>query len=141
MYVHNYFYFYTLRVFHSALSEGFLLKSEWQQVSRTLLSIQADLNNAVVWMVFTSPFIYKSSKLCINPLVTTKSTNHNWYHRHLHVPQFFNSLPKSWYLSIFSFSFNFTLWSTGTAKSTILQALFFFVVVVDYYKVLPSGRD
>ena len=32
-------------------------------------------------------------------------------------------------LAFFSLSFNFTLWSDGTAKSTILQVLFF----VDYY--------
>ena len=41
------------------------------------------------------------------------------------------------YLSFFSLSFNFTLWSAGTAKSTILQVLFF----VDYYKVWSSGWD
>ena len=37
---------------------------------------------------------------------------------------FFNSLARSRYLSFFSFSFNFTLWSTGTAKSIIQQVLF-----------------
>ena len=40
------------------------------QVSRTLPSILADLNNAVVWMVSTDPFIFKSSSLCTNPSVT-----------------------------------------------------------------------
>ena len=44
------------------------------QVSRTLLSILADLNNAVVWMVFTFPLISKSSSPCINPLVTVLRT-------------------------------------------------------------------
>ena len=39
---------------------------------------------------------------------------------------FFNLLAKSRYLSLFSFSFNFTLWSAGTAKSTIRKVLFFF---------------
>ena len=34
-------------------------------------------------------------------------------------------------------SFRFILWSAGTAKSTILQILFF----VDYYEVWSSGRD
>ena len=46
----------------------------------------------------------------------TKSTNYNWYNRHFHVPQFFNSLARSRYLSLFSLSFNFTLRSAGTAK-------------------------
>ena len=42
------------------------------------------------------------------------------------------------YLFFFSLSFNFNLWSAGTAKSTILQVLFF---DVSYYKVWTSGRD
>ena len=40
------------------------------QVSRTLLSILADLNNAAVWMVFTHPTISKSISPYTNPLVT-----------------------------------------------------------------------
>ena len=44
--------------------------SKSPQVSRTLLSILTDLNNAVVWMVSTCPFISKSSSLFINLLVT-----------------------------------------------------------------------
>ena len=39
--------------FTPALADGFSLESEWQQVSslsRTLLSILANLNNAVVWI-------------------------------------------------------------------------------------------
>ena len=40
------------------------------QVSWILLSIPADLNKAVVWMVFTCPLISKSFSPCINPLVT-----------------------------------------------------------------------
>ena len=51
---------------------------------------------------------------------------------------FFNSLARSRYLSFFSYSFSFIMWSTGTAKSTILQILFF---IIDYYKVWSSGRD
>ena len=59
----------------------------------------------------------------------TNGTSYNWYNRHFHVPQFvcfFNSLAKSKYLSFFSHSFNnSTLWSAGTAKSTIRQVLSF----------------
>ena len=43
---------------------------------------------------------------------------------------FFNSLAWSRYLSLFSDSFSFILWSAGTAESTTLQIFFFFVVVV-----------
>ena len=40
------------------------------QVSRTLLSILADLSNAIVWMASTRPFISKSFNPFINPAVT-----------------------------------------------------------------------
>ena len=59
------------RFFTSALDWWwFSLKSEWQQLSRTLLSILADLNNVVVWMVSTHPLISKSSSPFNNPSVT-----------------------------------------------------------------------
>ena len=43
-----------MMVFHLSLSD-----SMSPQVSRTLLCILADLSNAVVWKVSTSPFIFK----------------------------------------------------------------------------------
>ena len=43
---------------------------------------------------------------------------------------FFNSLARSRYLSFFSHSFSFILWSAGTAKSTILQVLFFLLIII-----------
>ena len=42
---------------------------------------------------------------------------------------FFNYLVRSMYLSFFSHSFSFILWSTGTAKSTILQVLFLLIII------------
>ena len=51
--------------------------------------------------------------------------NYNWYHFHFHVPVFFSSLARSRYLSLFSLSFSFTLWSTRTTKSTTWQVFFF----------------
>ena len=108
-------------------------------ISRTLLSILADLNYAVVWMVSTRPLISKSSIPFINPSVNVPRAPVTisiivtfMFH------SFYNSLARSMYLSLFSHSFSFTLWSTGTTKSTILQVLFFFV---DYYKLWSSGRD
>ena len=108
-------------VFHWSLSD---CKSP--QVSRTLLSILAILSNAVVWMVSTRPPTSKSSSPFSNPLVTVPNAPitigiivtwvFHW---------FFNSLARSTYLSFFSHSFSYILWSAGTAKSTILQVLFF----------------
>ena len=54
-------------VFHWSLSD-----SKFPQVTRTLLSILADLNNAVVWIVSTRPVTSKSSGPCTNPLMTVQ---------------------------------------------------------------------
>ena len=43
---------------------------------------------------------------------------------------FFNSLARSRYLSFFSHSFRFILWSAGTAKSKILQISFFLLIII-----------
>ena len=71
-YYHCYYYYYysfsrqlTLIVFHWSLCD-----SKSPQVSRTLLSILAVLNNSVVWMVFTRLPTSKSSSPFSNPLVT-----------------------------------------------------------------------
>ena len=47
-----------------------LSDSKFPQVYRILLSIQADLNNAVVWIVSTCPLISKSSSPFIHSAVT-----------------------------------------------------------------------
>ena len=108
-----------------------LSDSKSPQVSRTLLSILAVLNNVLVWMVSTRPPTSKSSSPFNNPLVTVPKAPITIgiiviFMFHI----FFNSLARSRYLFLFSHSFSFILWSAGTAKLTILQVLFF---VVDYY--------
>ena len=104
-----------------------LIDSKSPQVSRTLLSILAVLNNVVVWMVSTRPPTSKYSSPFSNPLVTVPNAPITigiivtcMFH------SFFNSLARSRYLSLFSHSFSFILWSAGTTKSTILQVLFSF---------------
>ena len=113
-------------VFHWSLSD-----SKSPRVSRTLLSDLVVLNNAIVWMVSTLPSTSKSSNPFNNPLVTVPK-----------VPitigiiatcmfySFFNSIARSRYLSFFSHSFSFILWSARTAKSTILQILFFLLIII-----------
>ena len=89
-------------------------------VSRTLLSILTDLNNAVVWMVSARPLISKSSRPFINPLVTVSGapiTNGITVTFTFHCLFVF---PALWqgvgtYLSFFFFFFffSFTPWSAG----------------------------
>ena len=104
------------------------------QVSRTLLSILAVFNNAVVWMVPNRLPTSKSSRPFYNPLVTVPKApatigiivTFMFY-------SFFNSLARSWYLSLFSHSFSFILESAGTAKSTILQIFFIIIIIINEY--------
>ena len=103
------------------------LNNKSPQVFWTRLNILSDLNNVVVWMVSNRPIIFKSSSPCTNLLVTVPGALITIgiivtfiFH------SFFNSLVRLRYLALFSHSFNFTLWSAGTAKSTIRQVLFFY---------------
>ena len=103
--------------FSSINADGLPLESQWLQVSsisRTHVSILADLNNAVVWMVSTRPLIYKSSSPC------TKSFGDYQVHQlQLVSPSLsstivffvclFSSLARSRYLYLFSFSVSFTM--------------------------------
>ena len=93
-----------------------LTYSKYPQVSRSLLGILVDLNNIVVWMVAICALISNSSGPFINLLGIVPSapiTIGITVTFRFHV--FFwggGSLAKSRYLSLFSLSFNFTLWST-----------------------------
>ena len=96
--------------FTPALDDGFSLELEWQQVSKTLHSIQTNLNNMVVWMVSTFLQIFKSSSPFKKPLViiprapvTIGITVTFMFNSFL-----FSSLARSRYLSIFPLSFIFT---------------------------------
>ena len=107
-------------VFHWSFSDN-----KFPQVFRTLLSILVVLNNAVVWMVSIRTPTSKSSSLfsyCTKTPVTVGIIVTFTFH------SFFNSLTRSKYLSFFSHSFSFILWSAGTAKSTILQILIFYCI-------------
>ena len=101
-------------VFHWSLSD-----SKSPQVSRIFQSILA-----VVWTISTRPVISMSSGPCTNPLVTlprSPVTIGIIITIMFHIS--FNSLARSRY-------FNFTLWSAGTAKSTILHVLSFLLIII-----------
>ena len=110
-------------VFHWSLSD-----SKSPQVSRTLLSILAVLNNVVVWMVSTCLPTSNSSSPFSNPLVTVPKAPITigimvtvMFH------SFSNFLSRSRYLSFFSHSFSFIMWSAGTVKS---KFFFFFLLII-----------
>ena len=97
--------------FHKGLSDG---KSP--QDSRTFLSIQADLNCAMVWAVSIRLLnfnfnIFFSKLLGIVPRVQNTSIIVIFM-----IHSFFTSLLKSRNLFIFSLSFIFNLWSARMAK-------------------------
>ena len=116
-------------VFHWNLSD-----SKSPQVSKTRLRILAVLRNAVIWIVSPRPPTSKSSRPFNKPLVIVpKATITIGTIVTFMFHSFFNSLARSRYLSFFSHSFRFILWSAGTAKSTILQILsffFFFLIII-----------
>ena len=107
------------------------------QISRTHLSILAVLNNVVVWMFSTRPPTSKSSSPFCNLLVSVSKAPITIGIIVIFVFHSFFFLAWSRYLSFCSHPFSFILWSAGTAKSTILQILLFFVD----YKVWSSGRN
>ena len=117
-----------------------LCDSKSVQVSRTLLSILTNLNNAVVWIIFIRPLIFNSSspltkplEIVLSALITIGITVTFMFH------SFYTFLIRFKYLSHCSFSFILILWSSGTAKPIIRQVLFFL------FKIIPGsgllGRD
>ena len=123
--------------FHWSLSD-----SKSPRVSRTRLRNLAVLSNAVIWIVSTRPPTSKSSRPFNNPLVigpkapiTIGAIVTFMFH------SFFNSLARSRYLSFFSHSFSFILWSAGTTKSTILQILFSFLFFFFFFFLLIIIRS
>ena len=112
--------------FTQALADGCPLEADSKspQNARTLPSILADLNNAVVWMVSNRLLIYMFSPPVPFFGDCTEYANYNWYYRHFHVPQFFfNSLASSTYLPLFSPLFSFTQWSVLFGRFSFLLLL------------------
>ena len=100
------------------------------QVSHIILSIQADLDKFVVWMVSTRPLISKSFSLCTSHLMTASSALTTIvFNVTFMFDSFLSSRARSTYLSLFLISFSFTQWSVRTAKSTIRQVLIIIVII------------
>ena len=110
-----------LEVFYWSLNDSMSL-----EVSRTLLSILVDLNNAFVWMVLIllliSSFFSLYSKFLDSdpraPSTVGITVTFMFY------SFFFSSLSRPKYMFIFWFSFIFTRRSAGTAKSIWWQVIY-----------------
>ena len=130
----------SLEFFTSVLADDFhwsLSDSKSPQVFRTRLRILSVLSYAVIWIVSTRPPTSKSSRPFNNSLVIVPNAPITigtivtfLFH------SFFNSLTRSRYLSFFSLSFRFILWSAGTAKSTILRIIIIIIYYYYYYYTL-----
>ena len=113
-------------VFHWSLSD-----SKSPQVSRTVLSVLYILNNILVLMVSTRPPTSKSSSPFGNTFVIEPKSpiTIGIFGTHM-FHSLFNSLARLRYLSFFSHSLNFILWSAGTSKSMILHIHFFVWIII-----------
>ena len=87
-------------------------------------------------MVFTCPFISKSSSLHSD---CTKSTTHDWYDYHLHVSYFFFQFLRKGRDTYLSFDFRSVLFC-GQAGQQSPQFFKFFFFFFDYYKIWSSDR-
>ena len=134
---HYYYYYYHYESSsHKRELMVFSLESEWVNIFSSLQdSFQYSVfNNAVPWMVSTRPLISKSSSLSTNPLVTVPRAPITIGITVTFMFHSFSVLKQGLSTYLFSFSFSFTQWSPGTAKSFIrlfFFSFFFFFVVVD----------
>ena len=124
-------------VFHWSLSDN-----KFPQVSRTRLRILAVLSNAVIWIVSTRPLTSKSSRPFNNPLVIVLNAPITigiivtfMFH------SFFNSLARLRYLSFFSLSFRFILWSAGTTIFKLLAIFSHQLKVVVFHWTLSCSKS
>ena len=127
-----YYYYYSLMSFsHNSLLVVFhwsFSDINFPQVSRTHLSILADLSNTVV-LKFSILLLISSSSSPFSklPRIVLIAPTTIGITLTLIFHGFFSSQARSKYLSIVSFFFIFTQWSVRMAKSTRWQILFFFV--------------
>ena len=110
--------------FHWSLSDN---KSP--QISETLLGILADLNNAVIWMVYTCPLISMCSSPSTKSLVSLLRTPIKigitvifMFH------SFLSPLAKFKYLFFFLLSFNFT--SLGRQSQQFCRFIIIIMIVI-----------
>ena len=130
------------RVFHTIMSaDGLSLESEWQKVFSSLQDSSQYSGWSQQYCHLDSLHSSKSSSPFTTPLVTATSapivigiTVTFMFHR------FFSSLARSRYWSRVSLSFNFPLWSTRRARSTIVRFSLFLLLLLLFLTITRSGR-
>ena len=127
-----YYYITTCEFFTLALADHWnLIDSKSYLVNRTLLSILADLNKAVVGMVSArSPISYSSISLTKLLEIVPSAPITIGITVTFMFNSFFRSLARSKYSFLFSFSLIFILLSAGTPKSIIRQAFIFYFFLI-----------
>ena len=106
-----------------------LSDSNSHQVSGTLLSFLADLDNASVWMVSTCTFVSKFFSPCTNPFLTIPRAPIKCGITVIFMFHCFfwggggPFLSRSRYLSLFLLSFSFILWPALTDVSSLTASL------------------
>ena len=121
--------------FHWSLSD-----SKFPQVSRTLLSILAVLNNAVIWMVSTRPPTSKSSSPFSNPLDTVQSAPITigiivtcMFHSFFQFPSKVEVL-----ILLFTFFQFYSVVSQDSKVDNFASSLFFFLVIIIRFGLLAE---
>ena len=125
--VTDYYYYYYYETFFNASFNWWFFARVW---------VTASLKSPGLYNLYPSSnfqfHLYHSF------IENIKSIDYNWYHRHFHVPQFFQ-FPDKVLVLIFSLSFNFTLRLARTEKSITQQVLFFFVDFLKFGRLPEIG--
>ena len=106
--------------------------SKFPRVSKTLLCILADLNNAVVWVIpIRLPISYSFSPL-------SKHSSYNQYDPYCHVPQLSYFSSKVQVLVAFFVFFDFPLSGPPGGQNPLYNSFFFFffllLIITNYHE-------
>ena len=123
----HYYYLFSFKSFFytSVWVTTSLLKSPGFFSVFWLISIMQKFEWSPLFLLFPSPLVPLLILWCLPRAPITIGIIFTFiFHR------FFNPQARSRYLSLFSNSFNFTLSSTRTEKSTILEVFFFLLIII-----------
>ena len=123
------FYFTTGKFFILALTDKFSLEH--------FLSILADFNSVLVWIISVLPLFFSSTSLFFRFLETVPTTPTKIDI----LDTLFSFLSRTRLMFVFSISFIFTLCSTGTAKSAGGQVPLFLIRKSEIWKANSEKRS